>query len=162
LFNDNFGLLLSKLFRAPTTGALSNVGGFFDITGAPLVINIYGLASATLFNEFAGGNVQVGKGTTPATRQDTNIETPFTNGGVEDNPVNAIVGAYNPSLAKVEIPALISPTAGAGAISEVVRTRGMENSVGVGKEMLLTRDNVSPVSNFIAGQAINVNHEVDI
>ena len=106
-----------------------------------------------------GSAVQVGKGTAPATRQDFTIENPFV-GGVESLKNSTGIGGWNSGLGQVDIATLISATLGAGSISETVLFCRWHVNVGGNSYFLMSRDNISPVVSFIAGQAINVDYKM--
>ena len=111
--NDNLGILLAGLFRPLSTGNKS-VFGIINTAGASHEMVVYGDPSANnVFNEAGASRAQVGKGTTPPTRQDRNIESPFTNGGVEDSAQSSNLFGYNSGLAKITIATQINPTTGA-------------------------------------------------
>jgi len=157
---DNFGLLLAGFFRAPSTADLV-VAGFKDTSGVSFSARVLAqISNLTRFNKIgADRKAQVGKGVVAVTRQDFKLENPFTNGGVEDNPQNSNVSGYNSAQGKIEAGTLISPTTGSGAITEVVKQIVIKDSITGNRTMIIMRD-VIGVSNFISGQAINVNHEV--
>lgn len=113
-----------------------------------------------LFNDLgATDQIQIGKGTTPVTRGDFNIENPFTNGGVEDNKISCLTFGYSSPLGKITIPTLISPTFGSGAITEVCHFFTAYDEVS-GVFQFMSMHDIVPVSNFIAGQSVNVDYEV--
>jgi len=159
---DNLGLLIAGLFRTPTTAnkLVSNL----KATNA-LVFNtrIYSTQADTNRFNFDGvlRLVQVGKGTTPVTRQDFNIESPFV--VAPESGLNASInGVYNSGLAKINQATLIAPTGGAGTITEVIKTTRARATVDqTGKIIVIFRDIISPVG-FIIGESINIDHEVFI
>jgi len=161
--NDNFGILISALFRAPS--ALVKTVVLKDIAGVSRNLDVFNTDGANLFNDVATAisKVQVGKGLSPATRQDVNIESPFTNGGVEDNRIDITQPAgYNSGLGKVTVATLINPTAGAGAITEVCYYLFIRDNSGTVQTFLIFRNNLTVPVNFIASQSINIDSEVFI
>jgi len=162
-FNDNFGLLLAKLVRAPSEASLKNVAGFFDSGGNARTLNIFGFSTDELFNYTQLGatiaKAQVGKGGSTALRQDRDIESPFTNGGLEDTKVSVQPMTYN--AGKVEIPTLISPTTGAGTITEEILMAHLEAGGATDFDFLFSRKLVG-ASGFIVGESINIINEVFI
>lgn len=158
-FNDNFGILIASLFRPVSTSDLS-IGGFVDVNGVSKTLKIYGTEdSNTNFNDTQAGVktafVQIGKGTAIPTRQDEDIESPFTN-SPEDVPDSVTQPfGYNSGLGKITTASLISNTGGAGSISEAILLQTMNDNAGVNVQFLFIRDLVSPVAGFIAGQSIN-------
>ncbi len=158
---DNFGIFLAGHFKA-----VSNVATLVtlkDIAGLDRVIRIYGSSSQDVWCDSDEGTVsdfaQVGKGTTPATRQDVNIEDPFPD-APENSRRSSIVAGYNSGLGKITISTVITPTGGSGSVTEIVKIQGMigANNTITGFHTFF-RDNISPVG-FIIGETINVSYEV--
>ncbi len=163
MINDNLGILIAKLIRPPSSGNLFGVSGFKDISGVAQNLDLYGLVTAFTFNDTNQGattsQTQVGDGATPPTRQQTNIDSPFSNGGVEDGRVaNTNIG-YNSGLGKIDIPTNFTPTAGSGTIKEVCKFMAMSRAIGGQGIFMIFRD-LTPDTSFIAGKTINVVHEV--
>jgi len=104
-----------------------------------------------------GTNMQIGKGLTGATRQDFFIQNPFV-ALPENNEFPTGFGGYNSGLGQVSVSGLLSPTGGAGAISETILLARWSDSVTSLQNYLLSRDNISPVVNFISGQNVNVEY----
>lgn len=153
--NDNLGLIIAGMFQIVTS--VSKQINLVEIGGATKDVRVMGSSTVALLNHSAPANSrgQVGKGTTNPTRQDTNIESPFTNGGVEDNPQTTNVFGYTSVLGKINLTAVITPTTGAGVIKEAVFTiRGNDNT-GNPFDFLITRDLV-PDTNFIIAETINL------
>jgi len=159
VFTDNFGFMVSGLFTK--SDSLDQFRTLKDITGSSEIIKVKGLTTdATVFNSGGMANfIQIGKGFTAPNAQDFEIENPFTNGGVEDNPIVAPNGGFVINVNKILYAVQINPTAGSGGIREVCYFLDMRNSVGVVKTFLMWRD-VIPVVNFNAGQSITVESEV--
>jgi len=154
--NDNLGLIIAGIFQIPTTA--SKQINLIEINGITKDIRPIGSSTVALMNHTAGAlcRGQVGKGVSIPTRQDENIEVPFTNGGVEDNPQLMGVFGYNSGLGKVNSSVTITPTTGSGTITEVVMTIRLNDNSGNPFDFLITRDLVSPVINFITAQTINL------
>lgn len=159
---DNLGLMLAGIFRSPS-GGNRQVDGLKNTGGGVFNTRIYATQGDTNRWNFDGAlrQVQVGKGSTPVTRQDFRIESAF-----PDSPEsvlnNSVDGVYNSGLGKISQATLISTTGGAGTITEVIkvfRIRNLANQTG--QVCSIFRDIVSPVG-FIAGESININHEVFI
>jgi len=155
---DNLGIILAGIFRAPTTVTKSVI--IKDITDTSKTVKVYGRNDdpSDFFNFTVVRQAQIGKSSTPATRQDVNIGSPFTNGGIEDNRNNSLSFGYNSGLGKIEIPTQIAPTFGSGTIVEVCKFSSYRDSVGI-FVCCIFRDVISNV-NFISAQTININHEV--
>ncbi len=163
VLTDNFGFLLSAFFPINGTVSPDLKQGMIDITGTPQEINIKGSTSNnTLFERTMAGNfVQIGKGSTLPTKQDFNIENPFTNGGVEDNMQPTGIGGFVFLDPRILYTTQINPTAGTGGIREVCYFLNLVNSSAVTKTFLMWRD-VIPLVSFIAGQSITIDNEVTI
>ncbi len=160
--NDNFGILIAGLFRFPS--ALVKTVVMQNKDNNPVNLNVFDTDVGLLFNDtnvaIGVGRVQVGKGLTPATRQDFKIEVPFTNPPENDFVNNTLPSGYNSGLGKISVATLISPTGGAGAITEVTFSHRWSNNGGAPDTFLIFRDVLTVPINFIASQAININHEV--
>jgi len=158
-FLDNIGIVLAGLFRAPSTG-LRTVSGLKAIDASIFTTTTYNQQTfSTLFNITAIKQAQVGKGTSPVTRQDFDIENEFPN-SPENSKVGSLNDAYNSGLGKITMATLISPTGGAGSITEVckfVNFRAPTNPQD--RICCILRDVISPVG-FIIGESINIDHEV--
>jgi len=159
ILNDNFATFFMRMW-----GGADTIATMKDITNTSFDYTIN--TTETAYNDTngitplsLGSRVQVGKGTTPATRQDFNIENPFSNGGVEDNRNITGDGGYNNPLGKITIPTLITPVTSSGSISESVLFGTWRSTAGV-KNNVFSRDNILPLVNFIVGQSININYEL--
>jgi len=156
--SDNFGIFLATLITPFTTGSFTKDVLLIDQQGASQNMRIWGLNSANNFNKLGSfGQTQIGKGLSPATRQDIVIENPFTNGGVEDNLVPSSIFGYNSGLGKITVATMITPTAGSGSITEVTHICVWQATTGLQKAILLTRDTLSPIA-FLTGQTVDVEH----
>ncbi len=160
VFLDNAGIMLAGIFRAPSTGT-TTVFGLLNTGGASFGTKMYSAQNQLLYNLSALKTVQIGKGNTPVTRQDFKLETVF-----PDSPESAqftnLNGGYNSGLGKIEIPATLASTGGAGTITEIVKYTTVHKQTNEGLQtIILFRDLVSDVG-FIIGESINVNYEVFI
>jgi len=147
---DNFGIAFAGLLIPVATQRTSSVE-IINSSGNPVNITIYGFGSGALST--SGGKIQIGKGTTPPTRQDFKIEVPFTNGGIEDSGFNNQAGGYNSVLGEITVAGVLSPVLGSGIIKEVTKTNGWSGDV------LIFHDLINDVS-FIAGQQVDVSYSV--
>ncbi len=162
ILSDNWGEFLKGILTSNQTVSLT------DDAGTPRSVQLGGGVSGNLnpynVNNNPAGQVgsicRIGKGTTPATRQDISIETAFTNGGIEDGTISTGSGGFNVGLSQIDIPCVISPLAGSGAISETGLFTRWHYVGGANARFLITRDNISPVVNFIAGQAVNIDYKL--
>lgn len=107
---------------------------------------------------------QIGSGTTPAALDDFNIETAFANGGLEDNRRNTGLGAYTTGVGRINVAGQISPTTGAGSISEFVMYAQWQIFPNQSQTQIfaLSRENISPVVNFAALATINTDYVIQI
>jgi len=154
LLSKNFGDYLGAHMRG-ASGTGVNVSAVPSVGGS----ETYRIGGTGAFynNNVTGNRFQVGTGTTTPDRNDFNIEIPFANGGVEDSPASPIAGAgWVTGLGQVQVPISISPTTGSGSISEAVMFQVFQTNISVLRNWLWARDLISPVANFIAGQAINI------
>jgi len=160
--NDNLGNLLAQTIRPPTSLETDTPAIFRNTVGVLVSFRIVANNNTTLWNDnvtnpvITETRVQIGKGTTPPTRQDFNIENPFTNGGVEDNSVKSQFSGYVSATGLINMATQLSPMAGAGTITEVVLFKHTRAGV-----FLWYRNLITP-SGFILGNTVNTNHEVQI
>ncbi len=157
--NDNLGIIIAGLFRAPS--ALVKTVVLKNKDNNPVNINVFATDSGNLFNDtnvsVAKARIRIGKGTTPATRQDFDIETPFST-SPESAWFNVIgTAGWNSGLGQISIGGGISAT-GSGAISESAYSTVWRATDSAHHRSLFSRDNISPVVNFINGETINVNY----
>jgi len=154
LLNDNFGQFLKGII---------GFGGFSSQDENNNPFNYITVSTNQAYNMFntglsMGAFLRIGKGTAPATRQDFNIEVPFV-GGAEANFFNVIgLAGWNSGLGQISISGAIT-AGGSGSISETVLAcvwRATTDSAH--HRSIYSRDNISPVSNFIIGETINVNY----
>lgn len=159
VFLNNIGLILALLFREPSSS--TNSTPLVESIVAVRTVLVLGNNTGQLFNKVTTvPQTQIGKGTTPVSRSDVNTETPFTNGGIEDNRVASLPFGYSSVLAKITVPTSISPTFGAGSITEVTKFIALRNSTGTEEQYMILRDIINPSEPFIAAQNINIDHEV--
>jgi len=157
LLNDNFGIWLGGMLTAIVGGV-----NLVNDSGSTQSINLNG-ASAPFNNRNTGVGslMQVGKGTTPATRQDFAIENPFLDSPQSDM-FNTGNGGYNSGLQQISIAGNVSPVVNSGQISECTLFFKWQNSSSLSNFFLMSRDNISPVVNFINGQSINVEYLINL
>ena len=160
---DNFGIFLAGHFTAPTSGKNVDI---VDKSGVTQTVKIIGTSSNGVWGETNNGTIadyiQIGKGTTPATRQDFKLEDPFVT-SPESSRFITISAGYNSGLGKITISAVLASTGGSGSITEVTKEQQMTKitpSQSLG-QFLFFRDLISPVG-FIIGQTVNVSYEVFI
>ncbi len=155
VITENFGRMLASHFVAQGGGS-----GFswIDIGGVANSSTCYGSHLANKYNRIGTLTaVQVGKGSTPATNLDINVENPFV-GGVESTRRSSNNSGYISGLGKIQTPTQLSNTLGSGSITEVCLYARWHDAP-LDPIVLLFRDIVS-VETFIAGETINVEHEV--
>jgi len=155
ILNDNWGNFLRGFF----SGTAQDISPMTDSLNAnkPIRTNGTVITYNSTDSGAIGTQMQIGKGLTSATRQDFNIGNPFVSAPEED-PFDTGFGGYNSGLGQVTVGGLLTPTGGAGAISETVlfaKWRHIGNTIN---DFVLSRDNISPVVNFIIGQAVNVEY----
>ena len=153
LLSDNYGIYLMSLY-----GGNLNIETLQDITNTGESVKFMG--TGTMFNSTfvaVGTQIQIGKGTSTPTRQDFNIESPFTT-APESTIKNTANGGWNSGLGQVLASMIPFGAGGSGDISETIFVQVMNITTNVQKKFLMSRDLISPISNFILGQTINVNY----
>jgi len=168
LIMDNWGLILQQIIAGndglgndafvtpPATDNEGTTNNAIKVYGTSLCFNMTDTVPAGLF----GSTIRIGKGTTPVTRQDFKIETAFTAGAPENDPVGTGDGGWNSGLGQISIPMQL--VAGAfGAISEtcLFLDIGTISPVEL-QQYLISHDNISPVVNFITGESVNVDYSM--
>ena len=157
LISDNFGEILAAWHRVPGAGETLLTNILRDVTNSLRTVRIYHQGSNNIGVQ-TGSLVQIGSGITVPTRGDFAIETVFANGGPEDSQVVTAIGGYSPTLGKMTVAALISPTAGAGTVNESTLFYTFVDSLGALRIFLLSRDAISPAVTFVLGKAVNVEY----
>ena len=149
LLTDNFGRWFGG-FIYPTSIIVMN-----DQTNTPHDILMWGGSTWNINNGggSTGTRIMVGHGTTPATRQDVDMEN-------FDQELNSNDGGWNSSLGQVDVPATI-PSDFANNISEVGLFGAWFASSPSGVfNFMISHDNISPVVPVIIGQTINVDYKL--
>ena len=168
LLTLNFLEIFRAHHRAPST--VQVVINLTDITNTSFPFNFVWRQFGGTTNNFSGMfntnagtpncQIQVGQGSTVAVRANTNIETPFANGGLEDSRNTISSVGYNLSLKQTKFAVSFGAT-GSGSISEACLFNNyMKNLTGGRslKTLLQSRDNISPAVPFIAAQSIFVEY----
>lgn len=161
LILDNFGLLLAKIFSTQTTANQTFTGT--NSAGAPIAIHSRALTS-NVFNLSSGGAVGmllfIGSGSTPPTRQDFSVETPFGT-APESLTFGAGFPVYNSGLGNFKnLGSIIA--GGSGTINESVMFDVMRTVASGLAVLALFRDIISPSVSFIVGQSIALEYTVQI
>ncbi len=156
VITDNFGKYLTELLRAP-----SQVNGDItlkDTSGVDRTVRVWGFANSGAVYNFSStvSHAQVGKGETPPTKQDFDIDNPFTNGGAEDNEVVTTIAVRDIPTGKITIGSLFSPTAGVGEVHEAVKTQNWRATDSISYEFLFFRTVLAVPVSFIIGESINL------
>jgi len=156
ILNDNWGNFLRGFF----TGTAQDITPMTNqlAQNKPIRTNGNALPFNSTDSGAIGSEMQIGKGVSGATRQDFNIESPFASIPRFDTGF----GGYNSGLGQVSVNGLLSPTPEAGAISETVFFAVWRHIGATTERYLLSRDNISPVVNFIIGQAVNVEYVLQL
>jgi len=146
LLVDIFGTWFGA-FTFPTTPVTMK-----DNTGVDQVVNMWsGGSTWNTTPSVIGSAIDVGKGTTQATRQDFKIENFL-------QVLNSSDGGFNSGLGQVDIPATI-PSTFNDSISESA-LYGVWLSVAGVKTFLLSHDNISPAVPVLIGQTINADYKL--
>jgi hypothetical protein len=149
LLLDNWGNFFGALMGGASAGMVSTLG-------SAETVHTFGSDIGRRFNIVnigaLGTLVQVGTGTTPATRQDFKTETlvqTLTSGN----------GGWNSGLGKIDIPASGVSTSIFSISETTLQGQWVENFQNV-RNFLLARDNISPVVPVLIGQTINVDYQM--
>jgi hypothetical protein len=170
LVGDNLLSILAGMFSPPTTVdrkiTLTDDGGNLQVNQFNVVArqpasgttNTY----SSMYNSTGGAvncGIKVGSGSTPATRQDYDIETPFLN---SPESLRNLISApnFNDTLMQ-NIFATSFIAGGSGAIAETVLQNSFMTNTDISrttKRINISRDNISPVVNFIMGESVFVEY----
>jgi len=120
-------------------------------------IRVASTGSNSFTGSAGGSEVQVGQGSTPPTRSDVDIETPFANGGVEDAAVSTAIGVYD-FAGQITVTTIITPANGAGTITETALIWEFQDTGLTGRKFLMAHDAISPGVSFIATETITVTY----
>lgn len=145
LLTDNFGEWFGA-FVFPTTPI-----NMVDTGGVTVVVNMWSSGSTWNTIGTVGTKIDVGKGTTPATRQDFDIENFL-------QTLNSSNGGFNSPAGQVDIPATI-PSNFSDLISETALYGVWNSTTGV-KDLLISHDNISPSVSVLLGQTVNVDYKL--
>jgi len=150
LILDQFGIFMEGMFNG-LTGSDRNVVMTDDV-GTDTTMRVYGTSGT--FNDVSSGRIllQVGQGTTPPTRADINLETPFV-GGAESVFFESTRPSYNLSNFNWKNAGQIT-VAGAGTVNESIFKHLMDEPSGATAIFTMYRDIISPGVPFIIGDGI--------
>lgn len=158
LISDNFGEYFAPFFRPAANLDVDAI--LQDDANVARTIRIWRQAGIQ-YNRVIGTRLQVGQGISAPARIDFGIETPFTNGGVEDTIISVVgTSAYTSATGKITaISANFSPTAGTGTVTETVMFSVWRDTGDVTHNFLLAHDAISPGVQFLAAKSIVVDYE---
>jgi len=157
VFSDNVGKLFASCLRPVQTTTFWTFD-LIDITNTPF-------QSATITpsgtNSMAGSiSLQVGKGLTPPTPQDYNVEDPFI-ASPESNRIGSSSAVYNLGSQEIVQNTNINNCGGSGSVSEVCTyTLAKIYPSAVVKTIILTRNKIDPAVPFVATNNINLDTKV--
>lgn len=159
LINDNFGLFLAALMRAPTTAVTTQ--NLVDIDGVTESISVYNVAGA--FNNATSGKpcgteIKVGAGTTSAARDDYDIETAFIV-APEDALFDSGTGSY--AVGAISVAGAIT-AGGAGTINETAFFAAWLKAGVVPETFMLFHDILTAGEAFVLGNTITVAYTVNL
>jgi len=108
-----------------------------------------------------GYGVRLGSGSAPPAMNNFNVEIGLTSGVPENGTVRSGDSVYSVGLSKITMPTLISPTFGAGTITESVLfglwSKASPASINA---YPVARDLISPSVNYVATQSIDVEYTI--
>ena len=159
VLSDNLGKILAGHFRSPISNSAINVT-LKDTGGVDRVTSIYITNSSIRWNN-GGMFVRIGKGTTPATAQDIELENPFSN-PPESNRVGTFSSSYIVGSGQIQQASLFSNMGASDSITEVVQQIDIRDTGNIVREIQLSRIIINPPVAFLLGQAVNLVHEMNI
>ena len=162
LILDNFGIWLAGFFRAPV--AATKIINLNDSGGTPRAIHVWEQPNAAnLFNvdpsDKIGSLLQVGAGTTAATRADENVETAFGT-APEDDVFDSGTGVY--AVGTISLSGALT-AGGAGTINETCLFGAWVYGAGsVLANFLLFHDILVSGEAFVLGNTITVAYTINL
>jgi len=150
LINDNFGNMLSRMFRPIAVGN-AHLWTCLDFSNMVRTMRHYS-NSNNAFNFSGQGFTIIGKGTTTPTRQDFALASPFTTAPESLSQFHSN-GGWNSGLGQVKYSMTIN-AGGSGTIAESVSGQSGEDNGGINRSWIWSRDLISPTASFINGQQI--------
>lgn len=156
VLSDNLGIILAGHFT-PLTGSTLDVI-IKDSGGVDRTVTIYG-ASSNNWIQVGGKGTRIGKGSTPATGQDFDLENPFAD-PPENGKINSASATYIAGSGETNQTTQFAPMGGNDSITEVVQQITLRDTGGVDREVQISRIVVSPAVPFLIGQQVNLNNKV--
>lgn len=159
VFNHNVGKIIANHFHPPGQGVLPNIF-LIDNLGISREMNVI-TASSNRWNLSGTHFAQIGQGITPPTREDYNIETPFTN-APENARVASGVATYLNGTGITNVATQIQPMGGNGTITEVTEELIMRDFGGTDRNFVISRTLVDPAVNFLINEQVNIDQETTL
>ena len=160
LLTDNWGIFMQGLIGCQTVTFktfLNTNESILFTNGGALQTNSYNVVNSGAGG--CGGLIQVGQGTTPASRSDFNIQIPF--GTAPESNITSISNSgWNSGLGQLDIPLTIGNAGSFGSISETCLFLRFNGTPSPNPTLLMSRDNISPTVSFLTGETINVDYKL--
>jgi len=157
LILDNFGGMLGVMFSGRTLiwsmkSTSAQVNNFTVSTSGQLDFQ----SAQGNFGNSNGARMNIGSGSTPPTRQDFAMDINIAG-------ITIFPASYNSGLAKVSFAGVFSPAPTPNTVREVScgarwRTNIASPTGGTFRELLLTREVISPFVPYLTGQTVNVDY----
>ncbi len=157
VLSDNFGKIMAGIFRPPSS-SVNTIGGIKATDGIDYVMAIYS-SSGNNWSNVGGKYIRIGKGTTPATAQDFELEDPFVV-GVEATRVASALATYQDGDGFTKQTVQFQPMGGNGDISEIIQELVMKDSTGNDRNVQISRIVIDPAVPFIINQQTNIESEI--
>jgi hypothetical protein len=156
VFTHNVGKMFAAIMRPPAQ-AVSDSFDFIGIDGQATAFRTITNSSTYIWN--GGIFIQVGKGTTPATPADVNIETPFSN--TPESVIKSMSSAgYIAGTTEVIQNANINNVQENDSITEVCTYVQGTNNASQTITLMITRNIISPAIPFLINENINLETKV--
>lgn len=148
ILNDNYGNFIKGIVAQDTFSCNREDGGArtYFVKSTNQGYNMRNTSQGGV-----GAFLKIGSGTTPATRQDTNIENQ-----IQGNITLAGTAGYNSGLGQISITGSLLATGG-GSITETALFNRWRASDSAHHNNMISHDIIPPAS-FIVGQTITVNY----
>lgn len=158
VFTSGFGLVFAGIMNGHTTQA-----GIVDTSGMARTVIIYNTDAENSKNFMTAPTKQwqIGKGITPPTPLDFNIETPM--GSAPESGIQTLaVANYIIDSGTITQTGFISNLGSSDSFTEICFYTSLKDSGGTQRTIMISRVLVSPPQAFLAGNRLDIEHLVNI
>ena len=159
VLSDNVGYILAGHFTPLTSAEVEVVMKIKDTSGVLDNFKIYS-GSGNRWNVNSVHAVRIGKGTTPASHQDFDLEVPFVN-PPESGKVTSSSPTYLADSGIGNQATQFSPMGASDSLTEVTEEIICKATGGTDHDIQLSRIIIDPAVAFLINQQVDLDHEVN-